>query len=532
MKKFLTVLLALSVVFTYTVGTAFATSTLEQRNTAAGAAVTSAMKLINTYANNLIAQEEIAGTYESAVITEAANEVVELGREFVNTYAYETGSGMPMGNSDDADYDADVLLNAVKAWLSNSNVSGTMGTDKYAYTGETFDAKFAEIAKVKDIAAKKKNAITALEAVDTSKYYVAYDANGNKTTDNVTTAANLIKTAKTTIKAVSEAADAYDASVETIRATLYGTKTVETYTKESSSFGTNDLETVTTKYNAKTDVADLPQADSSTTTYQAADGSTLENEAATSDGDKKIVTGIVAGVYGKLEALETTAAHEKAVAANKERANVEMAKITAYVNTTYYPDHKVSAGDSVASDWLYVDATSTAKATVAGVEVANASKITEAEATAINAALRAKLDTVLEVFSVYYSETEWSASVAAASTYFDTGTPATFESYADKALAAVAKYEALQESAAALKTQLDTNGNKMYNDADVDEALAKAKITVYTTFVDYAEKDDEKNWSKVTLAPTAISDPVEEAITNASLLQRLQIRNTLKHIMM
>ncbi len=178
MKKFLTVLLALSVVFTYSfsaVGTAFAATDAEL------AAQSEAM----SYAENAMAAaasvQKAASNYSQAALDYATTETAVTGRLLASDLIAKIGD---ITTSDGMNKFKDEF----GTWAGiKSNVTTTIiGTDDVAYAKNTYAAVFADNAKAKDFEGKVSEATALVGAIDTSvyadkKYTVTEIINGEDT---------------------------------------------------------------------------------------------------------------------------------------------------------------------------------------------------------------------------------------------------------------------------------------------------------------------------------------------------------------
>ena len=412
MKKFLTVLLALSVVFTYSfsaVGTAFA---------ADGTTDTPydiALDKIDAKAATVKADAAKEGVYDSAAIAKAIEEATKAGytkaQALYETYIVK------------ADPDNETQFYAeLENWIATE-------FDK-AYDAEVINADYAiKIAAAKEL-------VGAIKTTD----YVDKDQ-----------------------KTVAD----YKAKV------LNALDTVEA--KESG---------VTIKSLWRDDVTEWPNQP--TLSYRDAINIYLYGATAgwakiynADDKLSDVISGTkgefdVKGLFVMLDELTT-------VEEDKEDSEITQAYIDNIIaNITYnakaaedgfYLTKRVAAGDSVTLD---------SNKEYYGVKVANASKITAAEAAAINDAMLAAINDTLEVVAV---RVQWVADEFGKSG-LDTQVEwyknhANFQTAMTKAIAAKDFYGDVAAYAAEMKAAVNFAGEKKYNDADIDKALADAKYAIY-----------------------------------------------------
>ena len=189
MKKFLTVLLALSVVFTYTVGTAFAVSKVDATQSIANqvtqskedidkaaTSLTSQFKFVDGYLDKVSdgtkklgnAQDEGAGLIAKAVIEAKIKKAADAAKTAVDEAANNEIKNM----SADADVSDDALKAAIEA-VSKAGLADIDTLDVVAVIGALdggnafypMDDLFAEAAPV-----SKTSAIAAINAYDENKY--------------------------------------------------------------------------------------------------------------------------------------------------------------------------------------------------------------------------------------------------------------------------------------------------------------------------------------------------------------------------
>ncbi len=153
MKKFLTVLLALSVVFTYTVGTAFAVST-DELNTA----TSYADNMITSVANSTRASQNAAGIYDSTAIENAIADTTKIGTQLTNDLI--TLNTKTDGSLDMAAFRADI-----NEWCGVTGVQGShINGSNVAYANTSFAAYFNAAIVDYDKDAKVSAAIAKVNA--------------------------------------------------------------------------------------------------------------------------------------------------------------------------------------------------------------------------------------------------------------------------------------------------------------------------------------------------------------------------------
>ena len=143
------------------------------------------------------------------------------------------------------------------------------------------------------------------------------------------------------------------------------------------------------------------------------------------------------------------------------------------------PNNYKSAGTL---DEIYEEGTGN-KVTIFGVEIANKNKVTTAEATAVNRALRAAILDASDVVTAYANTFNTSsAAVNAVHALYDwNGTTGNVNQYMrslNNAIKAVSVYEDVVALGEDYKAE-EVYGVKTYNDEKVDEAVAEAEALVY-----------------------------------------------------
>ena len=198
MKKFLTVLLALSVVFTYTVGTAFAATTVSEADAKVAAAQLEAKENAETalktvaYANNFIAYingAEAAPAEGKTISKDAVDQVAADLMVEINRAIRAAGDEAVLDDS----VDLDVKIAEIKAaYYADSD------TYLKKLFQETGGAYTFENALIKQAAIDKTAALAKLNAVDATKYYDFIPAGESKS--DKTKVEEAVKAAKTAIE--------------------------------------------------------------------------------------------------------------------------------------------------------------------------------------------------------------------------------------------------------------------------------------------------------------------------------------------
>ncbi len=427
MKKFLTMLLALSVVFTYTFGAAgsvfAATYSLEDYSNALqnektaqigymGSAKTQALGAVSFDANGFDTNKYSKVAYEAA-----ADAVINTLSDKVDTNirTYLDSLSFPMAAAADLSKVRDVTTDATIGAASNKDATTAAGmTDLLKVVTNTAGDKVLDATQAP---LTKKFVEDKLAAVDLSKYNSTDKAYASNTLTAAQYVQSLIDTVNTAIaneeantskKAADKVTDYYD---------LYFA--------------------VGTGFKAK--LAAVP---------------TLEDEAAADAENAKSVEGAAKAFvsYG----LDTTKNVYPMMAV---AAGTELYDLTAKVNASgaYKAFYEAAAGSK--------------KATVFGVEVGNIAKVTKAELTAINAAL---YNAIVASEAVLKNSGLTAAEIKAR--YADN---ATYLTTLNNTANVAEKYSDVEKYATSLKGAY-TNGLKTYDDAKVDAALTAAKKIVYT----------------------------------------------------
>ena len=406
MKKFLTVLLALSVVFTYSfsaVGTAFADD--------AKTPYEIALDQVDAKAATVKADAEKDAVYDPAAITTAIDKAQKEGyakaQALYELYIEDKGDNANekqfyvdlatwLNNDFDNTYKASVVEEDCKIKVEAAKeLVGSVKPSDY------IDADQKTVA---DYKAAVLNALDAIEPITNNKVQNLFGADAAK-------------------KPVFNTTAGY---ADTINIYLYGAE--------------NNFKPV----------------------YNADSKATLVSNAA------------IQGLFGALSKLTTVEQDNE----NSEITQAYIENIIANITfnakaaeDSFYLTNKVAAGDSVTLD---------ANKEYYGVKVAKASSITPAEATAINNAMMAAINDTLEVLAV---RVQWIADVYGkdeldkqVNFYKDHDS---FEEAMTRALAAKDFFEDVTAYAEDMKDAVNFAGDKKYNDADIDEALADAKYEIY-----------------------------------------------------
>ena len=475
MKKFLTVLLALSVVFTYTVGTAFAGSQVSTvsaseyatSNTSKVAATTAA-KYANTYSASAI---EYAKTQAAKVVDEKlVSDLITVIEDKAGNIDNEAGM-----NAFKAEIDKWLGLDPTGAaadYIGNGSISITGGTKDLSYAEATYDALFIKLAEQKEFDGRVADAKTLLESYDTSIYSSrAYDADYTYRTY----ADKLIKDALAELVLVTKTSDIKNEASVPVNMPI-----------GSASGQASDYKAVITGilYGYTFDQA------AATATYV-----TLGTKASpVKDGtaNSKI------GVMGKL--AELLKVSDEPSEDQNDKISLEQAKLTLeqYAKKTFFDTVNQTAGTAVNETY---DTVKNNK--LCGVYIADTKKLTKAEASAINTAIMDDINKALSVMNVYLEEKS-----TAPGTDVNTFT-GDLKNYIVKAISAADKYEETANLAAKMKKELMFDGTKKYNDADVDAALAKDKTEIYANFQDLTKAKSYLSEVKV------VTDEVGAAIDAA-----------------
>ena len=465
MKKILTVLLALSVVFTYTVGTAFA-GTYEPVSNPEAYAKDMVSSAVESYA------AKTATKYDKEAVDYAKSIATAAGLNVVNALfeEYDTNNDNYIDEGDQNSF-----FNDVEKWCTDS--SGQV--EQYDVLTVAYDKAATE----KDFELKIAAAKATVEAVDPADY----------------------------IEADQDKVKGYK---EEVLAALDEVEAVNNTVKKLSFVGTGNF-TALLGYADAINVY-LYGAEKGFSTIHTADSTAKEWENA-----------MWTGLFGALEKLTTLAEDEE----NSQITDAYVENIIA--NITYdakakedgfYLTHRVSAGDSVVdSDKTdgFIEANGVK---IYNVNVARAGKITAAEATAINNALMDQIEDLLSAVEVRIKAVADGSEAGKAildGTSVKTWLSKQVGRYAKdqtfikamyKAMDAVDFYEDVVAYGEAMKDDVNYIGEKLYDDADIDAAIAAAKVEIYTK---YWEKSYDQKVDSYFTDVHPIDDPVEVAMNAA-----------------
>ena len=159
MKKILTVLLALSVVFTYTVGTAFAVSTEDLSS-----ATNYADNMITSVASATKAEALAEGTYSATAIEQATEDATKIGSQLTND--------LITLNTTDGSFDMDAFKRDINEWCGVDAADGAHVGEVVSidYAEDNYAAYFNSVIKKYDKAAKLDEAIAKVNAVKATDY--------------------------------------------------------------------------------------------------------------------------------------------------------------------------------------------------------------------------------------------------------------------------------------------------------------------------------------------------------------------------
>jgi len=477
MKKFLTVLLALSVVFTYSfsaVGSVFA----------AEDPVVSAQKMVLAKADAVMA-DPATTNYEAKAVEYAIAEAKTAGFNAINVL-------VKVHTDTNGILNETTFINAVRDWCNNANGDVTDPTDSnktYPDFMEVYTTKAAE----KDFEIKVSNAKTFVENIKPEDY---------------------IEKDRATVAAYKKAVmDALDALVkEGVSSTGYTVYYPFGYMKDGS------IQQLASNFDQNITYTQLINSylygRSGATNYFTADNTIKEIKAGmTADYS---IRGLVLAL-DELTTLAEDAENSQVTDAYIENIIANITYNAKAASDGFYAKHKVEAGDSVTQNTGYVTlADGITK--VYDVKVANATKITAAEATAINNALMAQINDMLTVVETYVKDIpNHHTSNADIKADLDKQVPwyaqaNNFAPAMDWALKAIDKYEEVVAYGADMKDDVNYIGEKMYDDADIDAAIADAKAEIYWNYFDAKYSANAGSYF-TGIAP--IHDPVDVALKAA-----------------
>ncbi len=480
MKKFLTVLLALSVVFTYSfsaVGTAFADTATDE---------TRAYEYAKTKAEatvNLIALNE-KSNYSGSALTYAKEEATKVAtyNVVIDLIAVLKANSIFDYATFQAEYDKWAVVTAGGTAPTYIGANTQVGTVDYnmVYAESSLNALFTKYAASKEFDGRIADAKAVLDSIKTDDYSTkTYTVKENGVDVDYTYrsyAEKLIKDANEALDELTSTSilslpdgtsvwkgTGYNTSTDykdAIAAILYGYKyTYTSYTGSTTLYPHGYYGALTQAFSSTDKVKNLPTADVI--------------------ADSTNINGTIAGVIGKLSTLLTV--EDEPSSDEKDQIDLDHAKsdFAYYAKVTYYDTVKVAAEDDVTTGRTNGYAYNAATGEIAGVKVKDPTDITKAEAAAINAAILNDLNDTVEVVNVYLENVDEPAKKEAALKVKG----ANFENRViNKALAAKDAYEAAEKVAANMKAAVDFDGAKKYADADVDAALAKDKVDIYSHF--------------------------------------------------
>lgn len=432
MKKILTVLLALSVVFTYTVGTAFAVSTEDLSS-----ATNYADNMITSVASATKAKALAEGTYSATAIEQATEDATKIGSQLTND--------LITLNTTDGSFDLDAFKRDINEWCGVDAADGAHVGEVVSidYAEDNYAAYFNSVIKKYDKAAKLDEAIAKVKAVKATDYTDQKIINIDGTDYTHQQAAEIYcEKALEDLDAVSDG----DYATE-INRILYGEGGSEEDLREG-------------------------------------------------------------GLFFLLDALTTVAEYEEENANAIIDVEHAVSEITYFAKRTYYDTKKVAAGDDVTSR---LDGDKT----LYDIKPADAEKITAAEAASMNANLTQDINDALEVLTVYFNELDDKTIRNLTAKVDDLENDKTeYSAFTDaisNALSAKAFYEEVVALSDEFKDAVSFTGDKMYDDVEIDEALAEAKTVIYGDYTKDYSDEAASNYLKV----TPVNDPVLVAINEA-----------------
>ena len=451
---------AVAVMFTFSFSSAFAATT--ENLTTADAFVKSAVNVAEGQARLNSDLSKAAQDYAAA----EASKVAQLILSYLvdqNGYDIDTTAGM------------DAFKAEFTKWALGTATAQDplekIGTGDLAFAKASYAAYFNEVALKTDYEAKVAEAVAQVKAIDTTVFSTKTHTVDNKDYTYKTYAEKLIADC---VKALQDKDQVTSANyANKIKELLYGVNG-GTYGTKDAPIGGLYLDLYGNKALNKTGLL------------------TVEDE-------KELETGATIDIdYAKAQLAY--------------KAKVEL-----------YGQWKVAKGDDATAkfnvnSWATkgkigdITVLDTVNKKVMGVSVANPTKLTAEEATAINAAIMDVLTKTLEVANVSFDELD-------VKTVGTNGTVAQHlnlllrtdsDVVIDRALKAIDKYADAEAVAADKKNAVMFDGSKQYADADVDAALAKDKADIYGNFMDTNWKA-ENNLGKV----ITIVDPVANALQEA-----------------
>ena len=463
MKKFLSILLALAVGFTFTFGSAmsaFAAATATEKADAYTSAMNYADSAVNAKCNAIKISN--AAKYDATAIESALN-VAKTKAEIFKIDA----ANVAMGNDTDGMAGTGKLAEFtgyVDTWItgpgSNTGVFADDGALKQ-YKDTSFNSVFLNAVVDYDLAAKKDKATALINSIDVANY-VADSQNA------VTEAINVAKEALKNVEKTSglkpantllkKADDATNTDyTDAINAILYGYKMNEA--KATATYATE-------VYTEKTKTSVLPKVDSDTTF-------------------------VIAGLFGKLAAEKTLSDKTADDAVLSAYSTNKKANLAWLYNNDIYNAWKVERGDVPATKFVSIGIGSptkklgdivvvdTTNKTVLGVPVADVNAaLTADEATKINAEILNIFAKFLDVANACFDAQKISGAIDTEYAKMDEVNEAS--AAIDWAFKGIATYESYEAKADVMKTKVYIDGTKMYNNEDIDKALEKDKKDIYS----------------------------------------------------
>ena len=430
MKKILTVLLALSVVFTYTVGTAFAADK---------------MYYATDYATALNAEKATQLGYLESDLNQVVNGFAYDDNGEYNGYAkaaYEAAA------DDVLDTFSSLMDTAIRTEVDNIPAEGIA-----AAPSTVFD-KLTSVVYEKTTGTWEK------------KKFSEILANSNYQKDVITENTDVLdKTQADISKADLEAA------IADIDMSQYSTDTAK-YDEDGPASGTDATMTAAEYVAYLIDQAEKAISD-------AEDKSDADKVAAYKQAKQDL--------ENKLEAVKTIDEEQQDQEDAYKTVEAALAAMKAYATGDFYENNKLAvpaSGKTVAltnffksEDAFYTAKTSSKNATVFGVEVADVEKVTRSEAIAINNAFYDAANASIDVARVYAG-----SDVAKVTALFNEGqldgTTAVYTNTLANAVSIADKYAEVVEYGEDLKAIYEL-GVKIYDDAKVDEAVEAAEELVY-----------------------------------------------------
>lgn len=241
MKKFLTVLLALSVVFTYTVGTAFAATTPSDRDTKVAAAqkeaketAEAALKTV-AYADGYVAfVNTTPATAEGKTVSKTA--VDQAATDLLNTITAEIKDA-----GDQAVLDDTKVLDDLIAAIKTAKYADSDAFLKVLFDDNAGTYQYTKALK-KQAVIDKATALAKLNAVDSSKYYDFAAASDKKTVEAAVKVAkdiiNPLTGEATDVATIATAMTNFDNAVKNI-------KTIADTDKELAEYKTAKIKAIT-----------------------------------------------------------------------------------------------------------------------------------------------------------------------------------------------------------------------------------------------------------------------------------------------